>query len=151
MKRFGLGCLLLWGVAGNAVFLVSAQEAPVEYKQIQFDSQLTNQLFPDWKEYAEDDEAILKGVIGKNPSDIETTDKRLFQYIPRITNLLLKFVAPMMVVLTIYAGVRFITAGGEEEEISKSRQFFLYAVIGLAFIVLSYSLMRVVYNLLATG
>ena len=119
-----------------------------EYKEIQFDSQIESQLFPGWKGEGEkgNDKEAISGIIGENDDG-----KRLFQYIPRITDIILKFIAPVIVALVIFAGIRFIYAGSDEEEITKSKNFFVYAVIGLMFIVLSYSIMKAVYFLLSNG
>lgn len=121
--------------------------------EIQFTPEIQQELFPGWKEEVRDSDIegqgqdnILKGVIGNNQDD-----KRAFQYIPRIIDLVIKFVAPIIVVLVILAGVKFINAGSDEEEISKAKEFFLYALIGLAFIILSYTIMKALYNLFAVG
>jgi hypothetical protein len=51
----------------------------------------------------------------------------------------------------VYTGIRFIMAGGDEDELNKSKEFFTYASIGLGFIVLSYSVMKAVYFFITSG
>ena len=85
-------------------------------------------------------------MIGTNQDD-----KRAFQYLPRIIDLAIKFIAPIIVVLVIVAGVKFINAGSDEAELNKAKEFFMYALIGLAFIILRYTIMRAVYYLIAAG
>lgn len=145
ISRFSL-LILFSGIFMGTIF--AQQQGETDYKEVEFNQDLENTLFPGWKgegETEEDTEAI-SGVIGENADG-----KRAFQYIPRITDLLLKFLAPIMVGLVIFAGLRFIYAGSDEEEITKSKNFFIYASIGLLFIVLSYSIMRAVYFLLSNG
>ncbi|PID70403.1 hypothetical protein CSB37_01795 [bacterium DOLZORAL124_38_8] len=106
-----------------------------------------DQLFPGWKDDLDlsvDDKSSIPGVIGTEKDQV-----RIFQYIPRIIDLLLKVVAPIVVVLVLYTGVRLVSGGEDPEEHEKAKDFFVYALIGLAFIVLSYSIMRTVYSLLS--
>ena len=108
-------------------------------------------LFPTWVDQDPSAgtgiEAItMDGVIGEN-----NDKKRVWQYIPRIINILLAVTAPIVVVMSIYAGILFIYAGDSDDDREKAKKFFMYAVIGLVIIVLSYSIMRGVYYFLATG
>ena len=51
-------------------------------------------------------------------------------------------------VLFIYAGLRFIYAGDDEEDLTASKKFFTYALMGIVFIILSYSLLKAIYFVL---
>ena len=93
-----------------------------------------NKLFPTW------DSHEVEGVIGKN-----TDNKFALDYLPRIINVLLKFVAPILTGMFMFAGIRFVYAGDEEEEIKKSKLIFGYAGFGLILIIFSYSLMKAIY------
>jgi hypothetical protein len=88
---------------------------------------------------------VMDGVIGTN-----SDQKKLWQYIPRIIDLFIKLVAPVIVIFTIYAGVRFIYAGDNEERVSESKKYFQYLAIGIIIISIAYSLMKGVYFFLAT-
>ncbi len=72
------------------------------------------------------------------------------QYIPRIIDILLKFVAPIVMIMFIFSGIRLIYASGNDEDLEKSKTFFMYALLGVIFIVVSYSLMKALYFFLAT-
>ncbi len=109
----------------------------------------SNAVFPTWN-----DQNML-GVIGRNEK-AKTREEELAQlrygetrllvyFIPRIIDLLLKFVAPIVVVMFIYAGVQFIYAGDSDDQLESSKKFFQWAIMGTIFIVLSYSLMKSVY------
>lgn len=88
----------------------------------------------------------VQGVIGRNEDQ-----KLLLNYIPRIINILLKFVAPIVLSMFVFAGIRLIYAGSNEEDIEKSKNFFTYALLGVLFIVVSYSLMKALYFIFATS
>lgn len=106
-------------------------------------------LFPTWQSDeipGQATDAIVQGVIGTNHDG-----GFAMNYIPRIIDILLKFIAPIVVIMLIWAGVRFIIAGSNDEELSKAKDFFTYAIIGVAFIVLSYSILKLVYFLIARG
>lgn len=106
-------------------------------------------LFPTWQSDENPDQAtdaIVQGIIGANHDG-----GFAMNYIPRIIDILLKFIAPIVVIMLIWSGVRFIIAGSNDEELSKAKDFFTYALIGVAFIVLSYSILKLVYFLIARG
>jgi len=73
----------------------------------------------------------------------------LLEFIPRAINLILKIISPIVFVMFVYAGVRFIYAQENEEQINQSKKFFLYGAIGIVSIALSYSIMKVIYYILA--
>ena len=100
-------------------------------------------VFPTW-----DAEQPI-GVIGGNEGDIKTGESRLALYfIPRLIDILLKFVSPIIAIMFIYAGIRFVYAGDSDDQITESKKFFHYALMGVIFIILSYSIMKAVYFLL---
>lgn len=95
-----------------------------------------NQLFPTWN----DEKDNIDGVIGENE------DKKFFMnYIPRIIDIFLKFVSPMILIVLIVAGARMIIAGDDSEQVEKAKKVIIYSVIGVVLILLSYSIMRAVY------
>jgi|GEM_PF-7028172 len=101
-------------------------------------------VFPAWGEGGQ-----VTGVIGTNNGALNQGESRLIIYfIPKIIELMIWIVAPIITVMFIYAGLQFIWGGDREEEVKKSRDFFRGAVIGLIFIVLSYSLMKAVFFIL---
>lgn len=132
-----------------------AQGTEAQESVVPFDS---NKIFPTWSSQdGQPSKAPVEGIIGINKdaeADAGTPqedvgEKLLLQYIPRIINILLKFVAPIVMGICLYAGIRFVYADNNEEEITKSKSFFLYALMGVLFIVLSYSLLKVVYFLIS--
>lgn len=105
-------------------------------------------LFPAWatKNNKKDSKREeIQGVYGKNKDGENGGDKIALSLIPNIINIILKFISPIVVAMFIFAGIRFIYAGSDEEDLNKAKDFFLYAGIGLAFIIMSYTLMKVLY------
>lgn len=101
-------------------------------------------VFPAWGEGGQ-----VTGVIGSNIGALNQGDSRLLLYfIPKIIELMIWLVAPIITVMFLYSGFTFVYAGDREEEIKKARDFFQFAVIGLVFIVLSYSIMKAVFFIL---
>jgi intracellular sulfur oxidation DsrE/DsrF family protein len=52
--------------------------------------------------------------------------------IQNVTNLISYSVGAVAVIVIIYAGFRFITAGGDQNTISSARNMILYASVGIA-------------------
>lgn len=137
----------LCGMLLSVILLVSGAMAATDAcEQGKFSADC---LFPTWQSEQNPDQAtdaIVQGVIGANHDG-----GFAMTYIPRIIDILLKFIAPIVVIMLIWAGVRFIIAGSNDDELSKAKDFFTYAIIGVAFIVLSYSILKLVYFLIARG
>ena len=149
MKKLLTGALtsliILGGVFLFETATVGAAEGP-QCEQGKFDADC---LFPTWDSDATPGQAtdvVVQGVIGRNQDA-----GFLMSYIPKIIDILLKFIAPVVVLMMIYSGIRFITAQGDDEQLSKAKDFFTYAIVGVGLIVLSYSIMKVVYFLVAKG
>ncbi|MCF7820035.1 MAG: IPT/TIG domain-containing protein [Candidatus Pacebacteria bacterium] len=71
----------------------------------------------------------------------------------RVINILMSILGLLAVVLIIYAGFRWMTADGDEENVRKAKRILINAVIGLAIILASWGIATFVINQLlnATG
>ena len=167
MKKIFLVAVLMFSLWGGAVNAVSFDDAMTGALDGSGDQHELDGLFPSWPTNVQDIhnctpegcemvpiDLILpevKGVIGKN-RDIDATgktgDKLLMNYIPHLIDILLKFVAPVIMIAMIFAGLRFVYAGSDEEETTKAKQVFTYTLMGALFVILSYSIMKAVYFLL---
>ncbi len=137
-----LGCLFLL----NGSVLAQSNDVAPECEQGKFNADC---IFPTWQSEerpGQATDAIVQGVIGENHDG-----GFLMTYIPRIIDIVLKFVAPIIVVMLIWSGILFITAGSNEDDLNKAKEFFTYALIGVGFIILSYSILKFVYFLIARG
>lgn len=68
----------------------------------------------------------------------------IFSYVVWIVNVLLSLVALAAVIVIIYAGVKYITAMGDEQAAKEAKGIILYAVIGLLIIGLSAAIVNFV-------
>lgn len=73
--------------------------------------------------------------------------------IARIINISLSLLGIIVVVIIIYAGFEWMTAGGSEDKVASAKERITYAIIGLAIILSAYAITNfVVKNLSqATG
>jgi hypothetical protein len=76
------------------------------------------------------------------PTDIRTI-------VSQIIYLLLGLLGTLFIVLTIFAGFKYMTSGGNEEKTSEAITLLRNAVIGLVIILLSWTVTRVVVLVLS--
>ena len=69
-------------------------------------------------------------------------------YVGKVINIFLSLLGTIAIVLIVYAGFLWMTAGGNEESLTKAKDLLLNAVIGLAIILTAYSITRSVLNAL---
>lgn len=88
-----------------------------------------------------------KKTLGDAPGFLETvaeptgvSDKPINVQIGEIIKIGLTMVGLVFMVLIVYAGIRWMTARGNEEQIAKARRVIIGAVIGLAIVVASYAI-----------
>ncbi|MBI5412250.1 hypothetical protein HZA43_03700 [Candidatus Peregrinibacteria bacterium] len=83
------------------------------------------------------------------PSTITVTAQTdLGTTIITIINYFLGILGLVAVGFLIYAGVLMVTSGGNEEQVTKGRKVITYAIIGIVIIVLAYTIVQFVTNLL---
>jgi uncharacterized membrane protein len=85
--------------------------------------------------------AINEGKIGLTATDPRTTAVR-------IINVALGFLGIIAVVIVLYGGFMWMTAGGNEERITKAKQILTAGVIGLVIIVMAWAIARFVVETL---
>ncbi len=79
------------------------------------------------------------GPIGMAFGQDQNVEDVRFQ-IARIINIVLSFLGIIAVVLIIFAGFQWMTAGGNEEQIKKAKGLLKNAVIGLVIILMAWSI-----------
>jgi len=82
---------------------------------------------------------VLEGPI--NASNVE-------QVLNRIIDALLLILSPIAVIMTIYAGYLFMTAGGNEDKVKAARHTLLYVIVGVAVLILSKGIVSLVTDIL---
>jgi len=60
-----------------------------------------------------------------------TSIERGLEEIVGITNFVVSFVGPLLLILILVGGIMYLTAGGEEEKMNKAKRLLLAAVIGV--------------------
>lgn len=66
--------------------------------------------------------------------------------ITTIINTMLFIVGLLAVIMIIYAGIRFVTAHGDEKQVQSARQTIIYSVVGLIVAILAYALVNWVFT-----
>lgn len=54
------------------------------------------------------------------------------------------FVGTVAVFLFVYAGIRFITSGGDQKKVAQARQIITYAIIGLVLVLSSFAIIAII-------
>ncbi len=90
---------------------------------------------------------LLQGVkVIEQPLGLPAFDIRLI--IARIIRAALGLIGIVLVVLMMYAGYLWMTAGGNDEQIGQAKSIIRNAVIGLAIILSAYSIVSFIMNML---
>lgn len=81
------------------------------------------------------------------------TDFELIPTVARIINILLGFLGVLAVILVLWAGFKWMTAAGDEQQINDAKKIMSGGVIGLMIILVAYAITAFVINQLteATG
>lgn len=79
----------------------------------------------------------IGSITGLGRVDV-STDAGLYEKIAAIINILLGFVGVVAVIFILYAGFKWITAGGNEEQITEARGNIRNAVIGIVVVFLAF-------------
>ena len=99
------------------------------------------------QEFTTDNNQVLEGIeMIEEPLGLPAFDIRII--IANIIKVALSLVGIVMVVLIMYGGYLYMTAGGNEEQISKAKNVLKNAVIGLAIILSAYSITSFVMRML---
>lgn len=72
-------------------------------------------------------------------------------FIVEVLDIALFIVGLLAVLFLIVGGFRYITASGNEEQVEGAKQTIFHAIIGLAIVILSFVIVRVIANALISG
>ena len=87
--------------------------------------------------------------VGRVFGDTGSGAQDIRYIIARVINLILGFLGVIFFILTIFAGFKYMTAAGNEEEVKKSLSLLKNAVIGLLIVLISWTITR--YVLISLG
>lgn len=80
-----------------------------------------------------------------------TTTSSAREFIVNVTNFVLGFLGLAAVIVIIYGGFLYVTAGGEQEQADKGRKSVQYAVMGIIVVLISYALVNTIISGAAVG
>lgn len=89
----------------------------------------------------------LFGLGGCGPAGASTAS----EFIYGIINILLAIIGLLSVLYIIIGGFRYVTAHGNEEQAEGAKKTILHAIIGIAVVILSFVIVRIIANALAFG
>lgn len=82
----------------------------------------------------------------------EQVDKDVVDFIQtktgQIIGIVLAFLGIIFLVLTIFAGITWMTSGGNQEKVTKAKNLIIHSIIGLVLILAAYATVAFVGNLL---
>jgi amino acid transporter len=84
--------------------------------------------------------ALGNATYGQEATEKATSETYLAETIGGIIKMALGFLGLILVVLIIYGGFLWMTAGGNEEQVKKAKKFLENAIIGLIIVILAYSI-----------
>lgn len=62
----------------------------------------------------------------------------------RIVNYFLGFLGIVAVIMVIYGGITYVTAGGKDEAIGNAKKIIMYSLVGIIIILLSFAIVNTV-------
>jgi len=90
----------------------------------------------------------------KNTFDV-TAGQKLEQTLPaqigRIVQLFVSFAGVIMLVIVVYAGILWMTAGGNTENVEKAKKLLRNAIIGLIIVLLAYIIVAFINTLIVSS
>ena len=86
------------------------------------------------------------GTAGTYQTEIQGQNTFLDTFLGNLIATILGFVGVFFLGLTIYSGFQWMTAGGNEEKVTKARTRVINGIIGLAITVLAFILTNALFN-----
>jgi hypothetical protein len=81
--------------------------------------------------------------IGSGAGTAVTNTEGLIDLILGLVNWVAWFVALVAVLFGLYAGILFITAGGDDEKLTKAKNILLYSIVGIVVAILAFSIVAI--------
>jgi len=88
----------------------------------------------------------LGAFAGKAGYSITGTKAGLESSIQLVINVILSLTSILFLVLAVYAGVRWMTAQGNPEDVTKAQETLQAAIIGMVVVAMSYAVTTLVFN-----
>jgi hypothetical protein len=95
------------------------------------------------------DGGLMKKVGGVAQYNVATTEFTLSETVGRVIKMVLMLIGTIFFVLAVYAGFLWMSAQGNEQQVTKAKDILRAATIGMVVIIASYSITAMVMLLVA--
>jgi hypothetical protein len=99
-------------------------------------------------DYTDSLQKVGEGAYG---SGVDASPDQLPLMIGRIINVALGLLGMVILVLIIYGGFLWMTAAGNDDQVTKAKKIMTNAVIGLVIVMASYAIANFVFNAVITS
>ncbi len=89
---------------------------------------------------------VNKVATDDGPFSSDTDADTIFSTVGFIINIVFGLLSLVFLILTIYSGIRWMTAQGNEEEVTKAKNTLKQAIIGLVIILSSWGIWEIIVN-----
>lgn len=87
---------------------------------------------------------VNKVASDNGPYSSDTDSDTIFNTVGTIVNIVFGLLSLVFLILTIYSGMRWMTAQGNEEEVTKAKSTLTQAIIGLVIIFSSWGIWEII-------
>ncbi len=85
--------------------------------------------------------------VATGPYSSETDSDTIMSTVGLIINIVLGLLSVVFLILTIYSGIRWMTAQGNEEEVTKAKSILTQAILGLVIVISSWGIWELIARL----
>lgn len=82
------------------------------------------------------------------PTGIFTSSDGSTPIFTQVVNIMLFLVGAIAVIMLIYGGIRYVTSGGAQDQVTAAKNTIMYAIIGIIVAILAYALVNFVIGVL---
>jgi len=87
---------------------------------------------------------IQQGDVPSNISAATGGEGSIRALVLRIIDFFLLFLGLLAVIMIIYGGITYVTAGGNDEKVGKAKKIIMYAIVGIVVILISFALVNTI-------
>lgn len=93
----------------------------------------------------------IKGKLGETGTEVGLSTQSLQVTVGALIQQFLTLIGVVLVVVIIYAGFMWMTAGGDTEKIKKAKAWLTNAIVGLIIVFAAYAIAEFVIDAIITG
>ncbi|OWK27428.1 MAG: hypothetical protein US76_04335 [Parcubacteria group bacterium GW2011_GWA2_38_13b] len=86
-----------------------------------------------------------------SPEYIDLTLDKIVSILERFSRYFYSIAIVLAVILTVYIGITFLTAGGDDSQITKVKKMLIWLVLGVAILLIGRGIITFVRDILETG